>query len=154
MLKKKFLISCLWIIGGLHSHAQSMTYDTIPNTGVLIYEDERMGILGEKMTEYNLSLSKKTQIVNGFRLMMLNTTDRNLAMQLRSTLLQKFPEQKVYTTFLAPYIKLKFGNFLTRQEAESMKKNMEKMKLVEGNIYIISEKVEKKPVELQKKTEE
>ncbi len=138
----------------MFSYAQSMVYDTIPITGTLIYEDERIGLLGERMAEYNQSLSKKTQIVSGFRLMMLNTTDRNQAMQLRSTLLQKFPEQKVYTTFLAPYIKLKFGNFLTRQEAESMKKNMEKMKLVEGNIYIISEKVEKKPENLQKKTEE
>lgn len=138
----------------MFGYAQSMVFDTLPNTGTLIYEDERIGVLGEKMAEYNLSLSKKTQIVSGYRLMMLNTTDRNQAMQLRSALLQKFPEQKVYTTFLAPYIKLKFGNFLTREEAESMKKNMEKMKLVEGNIYIISEKVEKKPTELQKKLEE
>jgi hypothetical protein len=35
-----------------------------------------------------------------------------------------------------------------------MKKNFEKMKLVSGNIYIVSEQVEKKPLEEKKAGEE
>ena len=143
----KYLLGIFCVMLNQYVSAQHIIHDSLPQTNTIVHEDERIGILGSKMAEYNLSLSKKIQMVSGYRLMLLNTTDRNQAMQLRSTLLQKYPEQKVYTTFLAPYIKLKFGNFLTRDEAMAMKKNFEKLKLVTGNIYVVSELVEKKPEE-------
>ena len=143
----KISLGIICVILVQYVSGQHIIHDSLPQTNTVVHEDERIGILGSKMAEYNLSLSKKIQMVSGYRLMLLNTTDRNLAMQLRGTLLQKYPEHKVYTTFLAPYIKLKFGNFLTRDEAVAMKKSFEKIKLVSGNIYVISELVEKKPEE-------
>ena len=99
------------------------------------------------MAEYNESLADKIQMVNGYRLLLLNTTDRNLAMQLRANILQQFPEQKIYMVFISPYIKLKVGNFTDRNEAEKLKKQIIDLKLVSGNIYLLSEKVEQKPSE-------
>lgn len=129
------------------ANAQVLVIDTVGANDNFIQKDERIDLLGDKMIEYNRSLSKKTKLVNGFRLMVLNTTDRKASMQLRAALLQKFPDQKVYTTFLAPYIKLKFGNYLNREDANKMKSQLESLKIVSGNIYVTSEMIEIKPSE-------
>ena len=79
--------------------------------------------------------------------MLLNTSDRALAMKIRSTLLQKYPEHKLYMSFLAPYIKLKMGNFIDKAEAEKMRKELQALKIVTGNIYLVNEKIELKPAD-------
>ncbi len=76
--------------------------------------------------------------------MVLNTNDRAYAMQIRTELLQKFPEQKPYMWFSNPYIKLKFGNFKTREEAEVYKSQISRM-LNGASVYIIQETIEVKP---------
>ena len=80
----------------------------------------------------------------GYRLQILSTNDKELAFKTRTQLLQKFPEQKVYMYFLSPYVKLKFGNFKTKQDAESYRKQISKM-LGGISIYLINERVEIKP---------
>jgi hypothetical protein len=68
-------------------------------------------------------------------------------MKLRSTLLQQYPEHKLYMTFLAPYIKLKMGNFTDKAEAERIRKELQTLNIVTGNIYLLNEKIELKPVD-------
>lgn len=131
--------------------AQALKKDTLKNGRLIIEKDPRIDVLGEKMAEYNEALTRKTRMENGYRLMLLSSTDRDKVMALRTRLLQLYPDQKVYTVFQTPYIKLKFGNFLDKEEAEKMKKQLLSMKLVEGNIYVVPEKVEVKP---DKKDEE
>jgi hypothetical protein len=130
---------------GLSANSQVKKYDTLSNGNVILVSDERFGKLGGKMTEYYEVLSKKTRLENGYRLMLMSSTDRNKVMALRSKLLQYYPDQKVYTIFQSPYIKLKFGNFLEREEAERMQKQISSLGLVDGNIYVVPEKVEVRP---------
>jgi hypothetical protein len=63
----------------------------------------------------------------------------------RAELLKDYPEQKVYMIFQQPYIKLKFGNFLEKEEAEKYKDEIIKTKLLSNNIYLLSEMIEVKP---------
>jgi hypothetical protein len=119
--------------------------DSIPEKRTSMIKDERIDLLGKKMAEYNESLANRTQMVRGYRLMLLSTTDRSQAMQLRSALLQQYPEHKVYMTFLSPYIKIKFGNFLEKDDAEKMRKQLNTSKIVTGNIYLVPEMIESKP---------
>ena len=125
--------------------SQAYITDTLQQGRVLVSKDVRVDVLGQKMAAYNEGLANKIQMVDGYRLMLLNTTDRTMAMQVRSTLLQQYPEQKIYMTFLSPYIKIKFGNFIEKAAAEDMKKKLLESKLITGNIYILPEKVESKP---------
>jgi len=127
------------------SFSQKVKTDTSENGNAIIHQDERIAILGEKMVEYNENLSKKTRLVMGYRLMVLNTNDRDYAMKIRSTLVKQFPDQKIYMIFLSPYIKIKFGNFIDKDEAEKMKKTLKDLKIITGNIYLLNEKVELKP---------
>ncbi|HMJ48218.1 MAG TPA: SPOR domain-containing protein [Ferruginibacter sp.] len=119
--------------------------DTVAIGEVIVRKDSRIDILGKKMAEYNEALSKNIRSGKGYRLMLLSTNDRNLAMQLRSRLLQQYPDQKVYMTYQSPYIKLKFGNFTEKEEAERFRKHLMNQYIVSGNIYIIPEMIEIKP---------
>lgn len=114
---------------------------------VTVQKDDRIDILGSKMAEYNKNLAVKPRSSKGYRLMLLSTSDRNLAMQVRTKLLQQFPSQAVYMSFQSPYIKLKFGNFEDRGEAERLRKTILSKKMVPGNVYIVSENIELKPKE-------
>jgi hypothetical protein len=129
------------------SIAQDTIEDSVAVEKNIIHKDPRIDILGQKMARYNEGLALKTKIVSGYRLMLLNTTDRAFAMKLRTTLLQQYPEHKLYMSFLAPYIKLKMGNFADKAEAESMRKELQALNIVTGNIYLVNEKIELKPVD-------
>ena len=121
--------------------------DSVASINNIIHKDARIDVLGKKMAEYNEGLALKVQMVNGYRLMLINTTDRDAAMKLRTTLLQQYPEHKLYMTFLAPYIKLKMGNFTDKAEAERIRNELQALNIVTGNIYLLNEKIELKPVD-------
>ena len=146
MYKFVYCFFFLIMIGNI-SIAQDIIEDSVGVEKNIIHKDPRIDVLGQKMAQYNEGLALKTKIVSGYRLMLLNTTDRAFAMKLRTTLLQQYPEQKLYMSFLAPYIKLKMGNFADKAEAESMRKELQALNIVTGNIYLVNEKIELKPID-------
>ena len=117
--------------------------DSVISTGkVVVFKDSRLDLLAKKEAEFNEALANGPRTGRGYRLMLLSTNDRNLAMNLRAKLLQRFPEQKVYMSFQPPYIKLKFGNFVEKSEADLYKDEISRSKMVSSNIYLIPENIE------------
>ncbi|MFT3680649.1 MAG: hypothetical protein QM791_10280 [Ferruginibacter sp.] len=112
---------------------------------VTVYKDPRLNELTKKEAAFNELLANATRAGKGYRLLVLSSNDRNLVMKVRGQLLQRFPEQKVYMSFQPPYIKLKFGNFVEKADAENYRKEIVKAKLVTTNIYTVPEKIEIKP---------
>ncbi len=143
MKKGVIFIITIMLTGNLM--AQETIADTVRYANVVIKKDARVDVLGEKMLAYNIGLSKNIRSGKGYRLMVLSTNDRNLAMQLRSKLLQQYPEHKVYMIYQNPFIKLKMGNFVEKEEAENFKKQLLKQKIMPGNIYVLPENIELKP---------
>ena len=137
-----FLIAIL-TIGS--SSAQVAKQDTMVYGTVSVNKDDRINILGEKMFEYNVAVAKSIRASKGYRLMLLSTSDRELAMQLRTRLLKQYPEHKVYMAYQAPFIKLKMGNFENKEDAEDLRKQLMRQKLTPGNIYVVPETIELKP---------
>jgi hypothetical protein len=120
--------------------------DSAVSGSVTVIKDARLEILAKKEAEFNkATVGLGARAAKGYRLMVVNSNDRNLVMKVRSQLLQSFPEQKVYMTFQAPFIKLKFGNFVEKTEAERYKKLISSAKIVTTNIYLVPETVEVKP---------
>lgn len=145
----KKIIIAFACFGASQSFAQ--TSDTLLQTSqVIVYKDPRLDILGEKEAEINIMTAKiLSRSAMGYRLQVLSTNDRELAMRTKSQLLQRFPEQKVYMLFQLPYLKLRFGNFRTKQEADIYKNQLSRM-LDGASIYYISERIEVKPEKEQK----
>jgi hypothetical protein len=114
---------------------------------VVVFKDYRLDILGRKQAEINTAILKQqARTTQGFRLMILNTSDKDYAFKVRAELLQKFPEQKLYMWFANPYIRIKFGNFKTKEEADVYKNQISKM-LDGASIYYIPEMIEVDPGE-------
>ena len=139
---KKLLLILLFNVFMISVWAQSSIPDSTTMGTVTVNKDPRIEILGKKMAEYNESLANKLHPTRGYRLMILSTNDRIQALQVRSQLLQLFPDQSIYMIFQSPYIKLKFGNFLEKAEAEDYRKQITAARIVNGNIYIVPEMVE------------
>ncbi len=142
-MKRMFFILAL-IISSVKINAQSsfIKDTTLVNGNLTIVMDTRLEQLAKKEAEINEAIANGPKFAKGYRLMVLNTTDRTEAMSLRSKLLQLFPEQKIYMTFQPPHIKVKLGNFLEKNEAEEYIKEINQNKLVSTEIYLLSEIIE------------
>ncbi len=119
--------------------------DSVKENGVTVFKDYRLEVLARKEAEVNTAILKnQARITKGYRLMILNTNDKDYAFKVRTELLQKFPEQKPYMWFANPYIRIKFGNFRTKEEAEVYRREISKM-LNGANIYLLNENIEVDP---------
>ena len=141
----------------IEMNAQKIT-DSIINGTAVVIKDPRIDILGKKMAEYNAGLGTVTYkngltSAKGYRLMVLSTNDREFAMKIRAQLYQMFPDQKQYMSYQMPNIKIKFGNFLERTDADKARKLILSTKLVTGNIYVLPETIEVKPPKEEKEKE-
>jgi hypothetical protein len=116
---------------------------------VVVNKDPRMEVLAKKQAAYYSTSSNNLgpRAAKGYRLMVLSSNDRVYAMNVRAQLLQRYPEQKVYMSYQAPFIKLKFGNFVDKADAEYYKRMIAASKMVKNNIYVVPEIVEIKPLE-------
>lgn len=139
-MKYLFLIFTLLIFYGAHAQ------DAIRlDNGVVIHKDVRLDIIKEREVEANIAVLKsKARTTKGYRLMILNTSNKDYAFKVRTELLQKFPEQKPYMWFANPYIRLKFGNFRTKEEAELYRRQISQM-LGGASIYLLNETIEVVP---------
>ncbi|MBI3882887.1 MAG: SPOR domain-containing protein [Sphingobacteriales bacterium] len=127
----------------LSAFAQDSTKANEAETCVIVINKyPRLDELAEKEAAFNVNAAKTT---SGYRLLLLSTNDRNIAMDLRSKLLQQYPSHKIYMSFQPPYIKVKFGDFVEKDAAEKLKNELLKKKLVIGTIYLVPEIVEVKP---------
>jgi hypothetical protein len=143
MMKTFFFLIAAF--AGVYGAAAQTAADTTYSGEVTVIKDARIDLLGKKMAEYNDDLSLKVHTGKGFRLMVISTGDRDLAMKVRSQLYQLFPDQKQYMSYQVPNIKIKFGNFTDKDEAEKMQKQLIALKIVTNNIYVLPEMVEIKP---------
>ncbi|CAN5403664.1 hypothetical protein BH11BAC5_BH11BAC5_12580 [soil metagenome] len=145
---KKILVLLLVTFFVFSARAQVSAIPDTANQGkITVFKDSRLDILAKKEAAFNEAngSSLGPRSAKGYRLMLLSTSDRQAAMRVRSQLLKRFPEQKVYMSFQPPYIKLRFGNFLEKADAEKYKKEIIRSKLVTNNIYLLPETIEVKP---------
>jgi len=127
------------------THAQAPVADTTTTGKVTVNKDARLDILAKQEGDINkATVGLGTKAARGYRLLVVNSNDKAYAMKVRAALLQRFPEEKVYMSFQAPFIKLKFGNFVEKEDAEKYRKMLASSKIVTSNIYLIPEIVEVK----------
>lgn len=139
----KYLLILLFLITGFFTKAQDSAAVVINRVNVI--KDYRLDLLAAKQSDINTAILKQqARTAKGYRLMVLNTNDKDYAYKVRTELLQRFPEQKPYMWFANPYIRIKFGNFRTKEEAEYYRKQISAM-LNGANIYYINELIEVVP---------
>jgi hypothetical protein len=138
MKKLTFLIGSLMI--GFIGLAQ-VNADTLKN-GVVVMKDARINTLLKKQADINKKVIESKKPTKGFRIQVLNTNDRNQALTAKSKLLSLYPEHKVYLMYQAPYFKIRFGNFVDRNDANKLKKELSRM--FPAGVFVIPSEIEVK----------
>ncbi|MBI1782608.1 MAG: SPOR domain-containing protein [Sphingobacteriales bacterium] len=137
---KQIILSVAALFTATFGWSQTST-DTLAN-GIKVTKDARLDLLVKKQFEIN-ERANKLKDNKGFRIMVLNTGNRDEALKAKSVLLKNFPEQKPYLAYQPPYFKLKFGDFKTREDAADYQKKL-KFYFPTGGLFIIPDKIEVK----------
>ena len=98
-------------------------------TKVEVVKDPRIDLLVKKQALINkIAVFKNSRgEYKGYRIMVLNTNNRDLAYKTRADILRYYPDYNVYMAYQSPYYKLKVGDFVKRPEADSFKKELSSM---------------------------
>ena len=137
---KNLILTCLIICVAFMSNAQTVV-DTI-GTNVFVVKDSRFDLLVKKKAEINKKASDAKKPTKGYRIQVLNTTDRTQALSIKSKLLSLYPDQKTYLMYTAPYFKIRIGNFVERSEADELKKELGRM--FPTGVFVIPSEIEYK----------
>lgn len=142
-MKKIISFFILMIVAGF-VWAQTSSSDTAIT--VKVTKDPRLDLLVKVQADYN---GFSMRFTKGYRLLVLKSNNRDYSMKVRAYLLQHFPEEKVMMTYQSPFIKLKFGDFVDKKDAEKYRDMIIKGGVVKDNIYIVPETIELKPDKLK-----
>jgi hypothetical protein len=113
-------------------------------TAVLVHKDPRIEILSKKQASVNAAIKKASaRTMKGYRLLIVNTTKRNEAMDAKTKIYTYYPEMKAYLVYQSPYFKLKAGNFKTREEADRYR--IELNTLFPKGVFILNDMIEVTP---------
>ena len=111
---------------------------------VIVHKDPRLALLVRKQAQINEETTRDSRrTMPGFRIQIVNSTDRNNALSAKTRVYQLYPELKAYLQYQSPYYRLKVGNFKTRQEAGEYLKSLTRD--FSNNIFILRDTIEVKP---------
>jgi hypothetical protein len=133
---KNYFLTIAVLFCGSMLHAQD---------SIVVRKDPRLDVLTQKQVQIN----KRSSMLNangqykGFRIQVVSTTNREQALNVKSELLAKFPSEKTYLTFQSPYFKVRFGNYLKRDDAEKMRKQLNK--LYPNGAFIVEDAIDYTP---------
>jgi len=122
---------------------------------VEVVKDYRVDLLVKKQSQINkLSEYKNSKgEYKGYRLMVLNTNNRDLAYKTRTEILRYFPDNNVYMAYQSPYFKIKVGDFLKKEDAEKFKKELSRV-LPQNSVFVMQDIINVKPEEETRLLEE
>ncbi|MCU0387030.1 MAG: SPOR domain-containing protein [Chitinophagaceae bacterium] len=121
---------------------------------VELIRDSRVDELTKKQYALNKNANNVSELsryktsngkYKGYRIMVLNTNNRELAYQTRGQLATRFPQHSLYLGYQAPYYKLKMGDFLEKSDAEALKKQLSG--IIKQGLFIIPDAINLKPEE-------
>jgi hypothetical protein len=117
---------------------------TDSTSSIVIHKDPRVDLLIKKQTQINEATTREARRnIPGFRIQVINTSDRNAAISAKTKIYQLYPELKAYLLYQAPYFRLRVGNFKDKDEAEDYKKSLTKE--FPNSVFLVRDTIEVKP---------
>lgn len=124
------------------------------DSDMIVHKDSRIDLLLKKQVTVN-SINNKLNYYRtsggkskGYRIMVLNSNDRELVYKVKGQLLSRFPEHSVYMSYQAPFFKLKMGDFIKREDAENFSSRLGS--IVPRGVFVVPDIVKVRPEDEQK----
>jgi len=128
------------LVSWLSLSAMAQTDST---SSIVIHKDPRVDLLIKKQAQINeITTRDARRNVSGYRLQVINTSDRNAAIAAKTKVYQLFPELKAYLLYQAPYFRLRVGNFTDKEEAEDYRKSLSRE--FPNSVFLVRDTVEVK----------
>jgi SPOR domain len=136
MKKILILAAACWFVTNASAQADS-------TSSIVIHKDPRIDLLVKKQIEVNEETTRNARrFVSGFRIQVINTSDRNAAIAAKTKIYKLFPELKAYLLYQSPYFRLRVGNFKDQEEAEDYRKALSKE--FPNSVFLVRDTVEVK----------
>jgi len=149
------LLFVLLLFIGIAGKAQTRSSTDSPRmaaadtSGVVVLKDPRIDQLVRKQIEINeVTTRESRRFVPGFRIQVINSTDRSKVFAAKAKVYDQFPDWKPYLLYQSPNYKLRVGNFKTQEEAQDALKQLSR--LFPAGLYIIPDVIELKLSDLPK----
>ena len=114
------------------------------SSAVVVHKDPRIDILVKKQIEINeFNTRNSRRYVPGYRILVINTNDRNKAMDAKTKMVREFPDLRSYLSYQSPFYKLKVGDFKERSEAEVYLPDIQR--LFSSGVYVVRDIIEVNP---------
>lgn len=137
-MRTTYFLLLLLVIG---AQAAAQTDST---SSIVIHKDPRLDQLVKKQAQINeVTTRDARRIMPGYRLQVINTSDRDAAIAAKTKIYQLFPELKAYLIYQSPYFRLRVGNFKDRAEAEDYRKSLSGE--FPNSVFIVRDTIEVKP---------
>lgn len=126
--------------------AQTTQTDT---AGVRVTVDPRIEQLIRKQMAINeVTTLEARRHVQGFRIQVVNSPDRNKVNAAKIKVYEQFPDWKPYLIYQAPNYKLRVGDFRTEDEANAAMQQLSR--LFPSGLYVIRDIIEVRLSDVQK----
>ena len=113
------------------------------SSSVVVHKDPRLDVLLKKQGDVNAAIKKaNSHTAKGYRLLVINTNNREEAISAKTKVYQLYPELKAYLLYQAPYVRLRVGNFTDKDEAEDYRKSLSKE--FPNSVFLVRDTVEVK----------
>lgn len=109
---------------------------------IVVKKDARLDLLTAKQAQINKRTAMLTSNgqYKGFRVQVISTNSRDQALRVKTELLNRFPDQKTYTSYQSPLFKVRIGNFVKKEEAEQFRKMLNR--LYPQGVYVVEDVIE------------
>jgi hypothetical protein len=139
---KKMLLAVMVCWCSLSAMAQ-----TDSTSSIVIHKDPRVDLLVKKQAQINEATTREARRnIAGYRIQVINTSDRNAAILAKTKVYQLYPELKAYLLYQAPYFRLRVGNFKDKEEAEDYRKSLSRE--FPNSVFLVRDTVEVKVADL------
>lgn len=113
-------------------------------SSIVIHRDPRVDMLVKKQAQINEETTREARRAGpGYRIQVINTSDRNAAISAKAKVYKHFPELKAYLIYQSPYFRLRVGNFRAKEEADDYMKQLSRE--FPGAVYMVRDIIEISP---------
>lgn len=140
-MKSVLFLSVLFVFGA--ATAQTTVTVKEAHGSIVVTKDPRIDVLSAKQTEINKKayLLERSSNYPGYRIQVINTNKRDEANAVKAEMLRRFPDQKVYLLYQAPFFRVRIGNFTSQKEGATLRKMIASLYPQRG-IYFVADRVE------------
>jgi SPOR domain len=120
----------------IHCRVNAQTVIRTDTGGIVIYADSRLDTLIRQQKQFNAIAMR---FHPGYRVQVISTGNRESANEVRAKMIEQFPQYHSYLQYHAPYFRVRIGDFLNQQDADSLRDSISR--IYPSGVFIVPDQI-------------